>query len=135
MHLNFCFLRFTSLQLSQQAATGSLEENMLPLLRYWLSSRVNKVLMLCKFRAATSHFFFPCEWNFQRIGENFLPTKAAPIASLNLSIIHSSLSKNMTQEQNSMFQIESCAKQQVCIDDLSEERATGRVSIFDLKIF
>ena len=37
-------------------------------------------------------------WNeiFDRIGEKLLPTKAAPIASLNLSIIHSSLSKNMT---------------------------------------
>ena len=33
---------------------------MLPLLRYWLSSRVNKVLMLCKFRKfqfLNSHFF------------------------------------------------------------------------------
>ena len=39
---------------SLQAATGSLEENVLPLLRYWLSSGVTKVL---KFRAATSQFF------------------------------------------------------------------------------
>ena len=29
-----------------------------PLLLYWLSSRANKGLILCKFRAATSHFFF-----------------------------------------------------------------------------
>ena len=41
-----------------------LKENMLPLLRYWLSlsSRANKVLILCNFRAATSHFFF-FMWN------------------------------------------------------------------------
>ena len=36
-----------SQQQSLLAATGSVEENMLPLLRYLLSSRVNKVLMLC----------------------------------------------------------------------------------------
>ena len=76
------------------AATGSLEENMLPLLPYWLSSRANKVLMLCKFRAATSQFFVL--WNSKRISEKLLPTKATPFASLNLSIIHSSLSENMT---------------------------------------
>ena len=40
------------------AATGSLEVNMLPLLRYLFSSRLNKVLMLCKFQTAMSHFFF-----------------------------------------------------------------------------
>ena len=39
---------FPSLLQSLWAATGSLEENMLPLLLYWLSSRANKVLMLCK---------------------------------------------------------------------------------------
>ena len=49
----------------QSLLTGSLEENMLPLLRYWLSSRVNKVLMLCKFRAATSHFFLSCAMKFR----------------------------------------------------------------------
>ena len=57
---------FPSQLQSLQAATCSLEETMLPLLRYWLSSRVNtdKVLMLCKFWAATSHFFFhvKLEW-------------------------------------------------------------------------
>ena len=52
-------------------------------------------LMLCKFRAATSHFFMWNE-NFDGIAEKLLPTKAAPIASPNLSIIHWSLSKNMT---------------------------------------
>ena len=50
---------------SAAVAAGSLEENMLPLLRYWLSSRVNKVLMLCKFRAATSHFFLSCAMKFR----------------------------------------------------------------------
>ena len=48
---------FLSLLQSLRAATGLLEEHMLPLLQYWLSSRVKKVLMLCKFWAATSHFF------------------------------------------------------------------------------
>ena len=37
---------FPSLRQSLLAATSSLEENMLPLLQDWLSSRVNKVLML-----------------------------------------------------------------------------------------
>ena len=56
--------------------------------------------------------------NFDGIGEKLLPTKAASIASLNLAIIHWSLSKHVTQEQNSMFLIESCAKQQILVDDL-----------------
>ena len=62
---------FPSQWQSLLAATGSLEENMLPLLRYWLSSRVNKVSMLCKFRAATSHFLFSGEmkiqWNLREV--------------------------------------------------------------------
>ena len=37
---------------------------MLPLLQYLLSSRASKVLMLCKFPAATSHFFFSLETKF-----------------------------------------------------------------------
>ena len=55
---------FLSQLQSLLAATGSLEENVLPLLWYWLCSRVKKVLMLCKFRAATSHFYFECEMKF-----------------------------------------------------------------------
>ena len=51
---------------SLRAATGSLEENALPLLRYWLSSGVKKVLMLCRYRAATSYFFFICEMKLAR---------------------------------------------------------------------
>ena len=42
--------------------------------------------------------------------------------SLNLLIIHWSLSKNMAnqaKEQSSMFRIESCAKQQILIDSVS----------------
>ena len=38
---------FPSRLQSLRAATGSLEENVLPLLRYWLSSGVKKDLMLC----------------------------------------------------------------------------------------
>ena len=95
---------------SLRVATGSLEENVLSLLQYWLSSRVNKVLMLCRYRAAMSQKM----WNkiFNGISQKLLPTKAEPIASLNLSIIHWSLSKFMTMEQISMFRIESCAKEQ-----------------------
>ena len=37
------------------AATSSLQEDVLPLLQYWLSSRVKKVLMLCRYLA--NHFF------------------------------------------------------------------------------
>ena len=57
--------------------------------------------------------------NFDGTGEKLLLTKAKPIASLNLSISHWSLSKSMIQEQNQMFWIESYAKQQVYINDLS----------------
>ena len=65
--------------------------------------------MLCKFWAVTRHFIFQCEMKFSMelvsIGEKLLPTKAAFIASHNLSIFHWSLNKNMTQGQISMFQI------------------------------
>ena len=47
------------------AATGSLEETILPRLWYWLISRVNKVLMLCNFLAMTSHLFFHVKWNLK----------------------------------------------------------------------
>ena len=67
--------------------------------------------------------------NLDGIGEKLLPTKAAAISSLNLSISHWSPSKNMTLEQNSMFQIESCAKQQVWIENLSEERESAQILI------
>ena len=46
------------------ASTGLLEENMLPLLLYWLSSTVKKVLLHCRYRAATNHIFFHVKWNF-----------------------------------------------------------------------
>ena len=46
---------FPSRRQSLRAATGSLEENVLPLLRYRLSSRVKKVLM---------QIFFHWKWNF-----------------------------------------------------------------------
>ena len=48
---------FPSLLQSLRAVTGSLEENMLPLLQYCLTLRVKKKFMLCQYRAATSHFF------------------------------------------------------------------------------
>ena len=48
-------------QSSLRAATGSLEESVQPLLLYWLSSRVKKVSMLCRYRAVTTDFNFM--WN------------------------------------------------------------------------
>ena len=42
---------------------------------------------------------------FDRIDYKLLPKKAAPIAVLNLSVIHWSLSKNMTKKQKHMFLI------------------------------
>ena len=41
------------------------EENVLPPLRYWLSSRVKMVLLLFRYLAATSHSFFHVKWNFR----------------------------------------------------------------------
>ena len=70
----------------QRQARLSLEEKMPPLLLYLLSSRVNKVFIICKFLATTSHFLFHVKWNFDGIGEKLLPTKAAPIASLRSKI-------------------------------------------------
>ena len=58
---------FQSLLQLLLAATGLLEENMLPLLWYWLSSRTNKVLMLCNFRAATCHFLMSNEFSMESL--------------------------------------------------------------------
>ena len=46
------------------AATGSLEENMLKFLQYWLSSRVNEVLMLLILGLCKS-LFFHVKWKFR----------------------------------------------------------------------
>ena len=60
--------------------------------------------MLCKFQVATSRCFFNMRNDISDgIGEKLLQTKAAPIALLNLSITHWSLSENMTQVQIQMF--------------------------------
>ena len=84
---------FPSQWQSLLASTGSLEENVLPLLQYCLSLRVKKVLMLCRYQAERVTFFNM--WNdiFDRNGLKLLLTKTAHIAWLNLSIIHWSLSK------------------------------------------
>ena len=55
---------FPSWWQSLLASTGSLEENMLPLLWYWISLRVKKDWMLFKFWSVTSHFLFSCEMQF-----------------------------------------------------------------------
>ena len=67
---------------------------MLPLLQYWLISRDFNALQISG--SDESDVESRVKWNFHRICKKLLPTKASPIASLNLSIIHSSLSKNMT---------------------------------------
>ena len=55
---------YPSLLQSLLATTGSLEEKVLPLLLYWLSSTVKKVLMLCRYQAATMSHLFSCEMKF-----------------------------------------------------------------------
>ena len=74
-------------------ATGLLEENMLPLLLYWLSSRAKKILMLVDIGQRRVTFFFTWNEIFCGIGKKLLQTKAALIASLHFTIIHWSLSK------------------------------------------
>ena len=68
--------------------TDSIQEST----RFWC------FVLVCKFRAETYHFVFrewKFRWNWREVVGNLLLTKAAPIASLNLSISHCSLSKNM----------------------------------------
>ena len=62
---------FPSRRQSLRTATGSLEEDVLPLLRYWLSSTVQKVLMLFIYRAVTTDLFFHWKLNF----DGMHPTK------------------------------------------------------------
>ena len=76
---------FPSGQQSLWAATCQLEQNMLPLLLYWLSSRA-KIFKLCKFWGMPSHFFFNKIFNGSH--KTLLLIKAVLIALLNLSIIH-----------------------------------------------
>ena len=79
---------------SLQAATSSLEEIVLPLMRYWLSLTLpesQKVFNALWISGRYEHFLFylwKSQWNeiFDGIGEKMLPAKAVPIASFNLSI-------------------------------------------------
>ena len=75
---------FPSRRQSLLATTGLLEENMLPLLPYWLSSRVKKVLMLCKFLAQRRQgaTFFSCEINFSmELARSYCQPKQLPLLS------------------------------------------------------
>ena len=60
---------FPSRLQSLPAATRLVEENLLTILRYWLSSRVKNVLMLCKFWAVTSilHVKLNFRWNWREV--------------------------------------------------------------------
>ena len=78
-----------ALRLLSQA---QLEKNVLPLLLYWLRSRVKKVLMVCKYGVVKSRYFCNLKWNFDVVRENLLQTKAGLISSFNRSIIYWSLS-------------------------------------------
>ena len=70
--------------------------------------------MFCKFRAVTTDCLLMSNEIFDGNSENLLPTKSAPIALLNLSIIHDwFLGINRAWEQIRMYRIESCAKQQI----------------------
>ena len=74
---------------------------MLPFLRYCLESRVRKVSMLCEFRAVMR---IPFEMKFSmevaRPWYRVIQTKAALIASLNLSIIRRSLNKKSSRSKS-----------------------------------
>ena len=68
------------------AATCLLEENVLPLLLldllYWLSLRGKR--FKCFAYIGQQLVFFHVKWNFDGIGDNLLPSKAAPSAPLNI---------------------------------------------------
>ena len=72
---------------------GSAE--LMPLLHYWFTLRVKKVLMFCNFfaLAVTAIFFLIWKKKFHEFCHNMVQTKRLLIAWLNLSIIHQSLSK------------------------------------------
>ena len=67
--------------------------------------------MICNFWAVATEFFLIRHGFWVR--ETLLQTKAALIASLNLASFRLFLSKNKAFEQIHMFQIKSCAKQQL----------------------
>ena len=70
-------------------------------------------------------------WNeiYNGVRDNLLPSKAALIASLNFRSFTGPRVKIRTQEQIRMFWIESCAKQQILINDLSEKRSSVQIPI------
>ena len=72
---------------------GLLEENVLPLLLYWLIWR-SKRFCFVNFGLWQVTFFSMSNEILYGIGEKLFPTKAQPIASFNLLIIHLSLIKN-----------------------------------------
>ena len=79
---------FPSRLQSLRATTSSLEENMLPLLRYWLSSIVKKVLMLCRYRAVTTDFFsLEMECPLESAGSCCWPKQRPSLRSILLSFI------------------------------------------------
>ena len=85
--------------------------------------------MLCKFRAAKSHFFFSCEMKFPWNRREVVADQGST-HSFAQSFYQSFVSEqkyDIGTKQHVPNRIpESCAKQQVCIDDLSEERGLLR---------
>ena len=62
-----CVAKSSAVAADCVAATGSLEENVLAVLQYWLSSRFKRFLCFVDNRcqAATSHLFFHVKWKFR----------------------------------------------------------------------
>ena len=90
---------FPSLLQSLRAATGMLEENMLHSCDTDLFQESKSFKCFVNFDSEEQIFYV--KWNFDGIGNNLLPSKAALIASLNLSIIHWCLSSESNPVQSS----------------------------------
>ena len=68
--------------------TCLLEENMLLPLRYWLISRVQKGVMLCKYRAASSHLFlYEIKFSMELMRSCCQPKQRPILCSIFLSFI------------------------------------------------
>ena len=102
---------FSSLLQSLLSSTGLLEENVLPLMQYWLSSTVNKVLDI-------GQLLFLCEMKF-----------SVELSSCCHQSSTHSFSQSCEHSLVSELKYKSCAKQQIKIDDLPEERASGQIRI------
>ena len=74
---------------SDRLAWGKRAGSVLPLLLYWISSTVKKVLMLCRYRAVTTDFFFimALEMKFPSNGREVVATQRPLLFSILQSFI------------------------------------------------